>query len=106
MLNEPLIPLSQAPWHVPGSMRCPHRSTVVRWALRGVGRKKVKLETLMIGGRRYTSLSALARFICALSGPPTDQVPRSMGRPESVSGEKRDGITKEGCIGPGGGATQ
>lgn len=42
---------------VPGR---PHASTIWRWHRRGV--KGVRLETVLIGGRRYTSREALARF--------------------------------------------
>jgi len=39
----------------------PHISTVWRWIQRGV--RGVKLETVLIGGRRYTSNEALERFV-------------------------------------------
>ena len=41
----------------------PHLSTIHRWRLRGV--YGVKLETVMVGGRRYTSREALQRFAAA-----------------------------------------
>ena len=37
-----------------------NRSTVHRWRVRGA--RGVKLETLLVGGRRYTSEEALERF--------------------------------------------
>jgi hypothetical protein len=49
----------------------PHHSTALRWALRGV--KGVKLETVVIGGRRYTSDQAFARFVQRLNAAQTEQ---------------------------------
>jgi hypothetical protein len=40
-----------------------HVATVHRWRLRGV--RGVRLETIAIGGLRYTSREALERFITA-----------------------------------------
>jgi hypothetical protein len=57
MLNEHLISTTQATREVPGR---PHVSTVWRWINRGV--RGVKLETVMVGGRRFTSREAIARF--------------------------------------------
>ncbi|NLX56719.1 MAG: DUF1580 domain-containing protein [Planctomycetaceae bacterium] len=54
---ERLVPICDVPKMVPHR---PHISTVVRWWTRGV--KNQKLETLLLGGRRYTSAEALQRF--------------------------------------------
>jgi hypothetical protein len=64
LLDEELLPLAKA-----GELLAcrPHRSTVIRWADRGV--RGVRLTTVTIGGRRYTSRAALARFIARLNGP-------------------------------------
>ena len=43
----------------------PHVATLYRWWRRGV--RGIKLETVVIGGRRYTSLEALQRFADRLS---------------------------------------
>lgn len=43
----------------------PHVSTLHRWRLKGV--RGVKLETCLVGGRRYTSLEAMARFFAAIT---------------------------------------
>ena len=56
--DETLIPFQEAPRHIPGK---PHLSTIHRWRLTGV-RGGIKLETCLVGGRRYTSLEALQRF--------------------------------------------
>jgi hypothetical protein len=65
-LNEELFLLAQAAKHYPASDP-PHVCTFIRWALKGVGKDKVKLETVKIGGRRYTSRAALARFVARLT---------------------------------------
>jgi hypothetical protein len=59
---------------LPGS---PHVSTLYRWASRGV--KGVRLETVVVGGRRYTSAEALRRFAQRLTVDPSSRVPASAG---------------------------
>jgi hypothetical protein len=56
--TESLRLLNQATADVPGR---PHISTLIRWWRRGV--RGVKLETVLVGGRRYTSLEAIQRFV-------------------------------------------
>jgi hypothetical protein len=51
----------------------PHVSTLYRWAQRGV--KGVRLETVVVGGRRYTSVEALQRFAQRLTADPSPPVP-------------------------------
>ena len=53
-LEENLIRINEVPKHVPGR---PDVSTVYRWLNQG------KLESLMIGGRRWTSTEAIQRFV-------------------------------------------
>lgn len=53
-LDENLIRIAEVPKHLPGR---PDVSTVYRWLNQG------KLESLMIGGRRWTSVQAIARFV-------------------------------------------
>jgi hypothetical protein len=60
--REKLITLSQAANQVPWGKVDP--STPWRWAR---GRRGVKLETVLCGGRRYTSREALLRFFAATS---------------------------------------
>lgn len=55
--NEQLLTLSEAANTLPSR---PHSSTIHRWRLRGI--RGQRLETLLIGGRRYTSVEALGRF--------------------------------------------
>ena len=59
--NESIITLGEACRVVP-----PHgvsTATMARWIQRGVG--GVRLATIVIGGRRFTSREAIARFISA-----------------------------------------
>lgn len=72
MLDETLITLTEATKLLPGR---PHAATVWRFYARGV--KGVKLETIVSGGRRFTSREAIARFIArttaASNGAPLPQ---------------------------------
>ncbi len=65
-LSEESIRLGDASKHIPGR---PSHRTVWRWAGRGV--RGATLETYLVGGRRYTSLAAIARFLVALNTPRT-----------------------------------
>lgn len=78
--KEELIPLTQAPEHLPWGRqgRPVHVSTVWRWVYRGVG--GVKLESIKIGGTRYTSREALRRFLDQLNENKT-----GTGRMESAT---------------------
>jgi hypothetical protein len=62
ILNEQLLRLNEAAKRLPGQ---PHRSSLERWTHDGVRGRR--LETVLIGGRRYTSLEALQRFAAATS---------------------------------------
>jgi hypothetical protein len=78
--------LAKASPDVPGR---PHASTLLRWALRGV--KGVKLETVIVGGRRFTSLEAIQRFIERLSKPEASEHARQQrGRRNSQVEQELD----------------
>ncbi len=51
----------------------PSPATLYRWALKGV--RGIKLETVMMGGRRYTSDEAVDRFFARLSRPQMASTP-------------------------------
>jgi hypothetical protein len=72
LIGEQLQTLAEARVATPGK---PDPSTLWRWAHRGV--RGVRLETILIGGRRYTSAEAMARFIERLSVAPQDGVKRT-----------------------------
>ena len=56
--TEQIVPLADAAKLLPWK---PHIGTLHRWRLRGI--RGVKLETIRIGGRTFTSKAALRRFI-------------------------------------------
>jgi hypothetical protein len=62
--SERLVAINQAHQHVPGR---PHKSTIFRWALHGV--RGQKLDSLIAGGRRFTSIEAIERFCSRLTNP-------------------------------------
>src|SRR5436190_235143 len=83
LLAETLIPFSQAARELPGR---PHRATLHRWRSRGV--RGVKLETCLVGGRRFTSYEAIKRFSVEVTAasdglPPPALTPRA-GRDASA----------------------
>lgn len=60
--SERLISFNQAASFLPVGRR-PSAATWWRWSTKGV--RGVRLETLLIGGRRMTSREALLRFVAA-----------------------------------------
>lgn len=71
--GESWIPLSKASNFFPGR---PHRSSMWRFATKGI--RGVRLETIVSGGRRYTSREAVLRFVAATTAA-------ANGEPMSVS---------------------
>ena len=55
--NETVIPIAEAPKHIPGR---PSLATVWRWVLNGT--RAGKLESFLVGGRRFTTLQSIQRF--------------------------------------------
>ncbi len=64
--QEQPITLSQVPIHVPrrGGKKV-HSSTVYRWATKGARGRM--LESVLVGGIRYTTIEAVRRFLSANS---------------------------------------
>lgn len=60
--TERTISLTEAAKSLPGR---PHVSTLWRWVREG--RRGVRLETVAVGGRRFTSREALRRFVDRVS---------------------------------------
>lgn len=56
--TETLVPVNKIPSHFPGR---PHLATCWRFIQRGC--RGVKLETVLCGGKRFTSLEALQTFV-------------------------------------------
>lgn len=61
---EDLLSFCDAAKQIPGR---PHKLTIHRWAKEGV--RGVRLETVLICGKRYTSKAALNRFFNATASP-------------------------------------
>ena len=79
--SETTIPFSKAAGHIPGR---PHVSTLHRWRLDGV--RGAKLETFLVGGRRFTTQEAIARFLGHLNGTaPTPTERQERGREQRVA---------------------
>ena len=76
-LDETLIRIAEVPKHLPGR---PDVSTVYRWL------NKRKLESLMIGGRRWTSMEAIQRFV--------NNSTNGAATPSEVSERRRQEIEK------------
>ena len=55
--EEKLVSLADAAKTLPGR---PHVSTIWRWHTRGI--RGIRLETVVVGGRRFTSRESLQRF--------------------------------------------
>lgn len=62
--SEQLLTFQEAAQLLPEGRR-PRASTWWRWWK--VGRNGVRLETLVVGGRRYTTAESVARFALALT---------------------------------------
>ena len=78
--SEQVIALRDATTHLPRgpSGKKPHLATLYRWATRGVS--GTRLETIRVGGARYTSVEALQRFVDRLSDPPARSTPQASRR--------------------------
>ncbi len=86
--NETLIPISKAPAHIPSR---PHVATVWRWIKNGV--RGVTLDTIVIGGKRYTSREAIQRFMeatTAASSQPVGKAARSRSRQQAIERAERE----------------
>ena len=68
------IPLNEAGKFIPG--RRPHRATLWRWSLKGIccNGEIVKLGTVAIGGRRFTTKARIAEFLRACNSDASQPV--------------------------------
>ncbi len=76
--REQLVRLSRAV--IPGN---PHPATRWRWA--SVGVRGQRLETIVVGGQRFTSQEAVQRFLAALNDQPAPPPPQ---RAANAAGRK------------------
>lgn len=85
-LQESLVTLKAAAKLLPGT---PHYATLFRWAQKGC--RGARLETVLIGGIRYTSREALDRFIAGCSGLSSPvPVATSKQRERQIAAAKRE----------------
>ena len=86
ILSEQTVTLTEASRIFPGR---PHSSTLWRWHQRGC--RGIRLETAVIGGRRYTSREAIERFIGrtteARNGAPVNFKPSRQRQAEIAKAE-------------------
>lgn len=75
----------------------PHVATLVRWSLKGVGPRRVKLQTWKVGGRRYTTQEAIDRFVAQLSEENATAERLSARRGESIAEDERQ-LNAEGIV--------
>jgi hypothetical protein len=90
--SETLIGLPEASRRTVGK---PNLSTLHRWRLSGC--RGHRLETILIGGRRYTSLQAMERFFAAINGdaiatPALDAARELQTRKTAAALRERHGI--------------
>ena len=71
LLTEDLIPLNEIRKHLPKQdpPKRPSLNTIWRWINRGLG--GVKLESVKIGSKTFTTKQAVARFTTAAFSNPT-----------------------------------
>ncbi|MBI3817443.1 MAG: DUF1580 domain-containing protein [Planctomycetes bacterium] len=93
LLDETLISPLTATRLVPGQKKKVHVATVFRWM--SIGSRGVKLESVRVGGCRYTSREAILRFIVNCSRTPEQMctgeaqttAPKADSRTEKVLAE-------------------
>ena len=87
--TEELQSFETAP--IPGN---PHLGTRYRWTLKGV--RGVKLESLVIGNKRFTSAEAIGRFITQLNEPKTPTATVSKTRRAKQNSAARAALAEAG----------
>jgi hypothetical protein len=69
----------------------PNPATLWRWRTKGV--RGVKLETVLIGGRRYVSRAALRQFIDAVTAAASQAEGPAVSKPSNESKRQRPAET-------------
>ena len=92
--TEQLIPFTQAREAFPGGKRL-SLATLHRWRLNGV--RGTRLETILIGGSRYTSIEAIQRFIAA-QNPAMSPEPAITGKQRQKMAETANRLLAEAGI--------
>ncbi len=83
--SETLITLAQASERLPGR---PSLCAIWRWRTKGIRGRK--LESVVIGGRPYTSIEALARFAQHQGGRDTAPIRSPKQRERSIAQAERE----------------
>jgi Protein of unknown function (DUF1580) len=83
--SEKLLSFSEAAKTLPHRV---HLNTLHRWRLRGI--KGTKLETVLVGGRRMTSVESLHRFIAKCSGDPAPSESTPAKRRKEIDAAERE----------------
>ncbi|MCA9312358.1 MAG: DUF1580 domain-containing protein [Phycisphaerales bacterium] len=93
--DEQLIPLNDVPRRLPrrSNGRRIHIATIYRWAQRGC--RGVRLETVQVGGTKYTSPEALQRFFDRLGPDGGPDAPSGADRSPSESRRHVDQTLRE-----------
>ncbi len=73
-----------------------HVSTVVRWMATGVAGGSIKLESVKIGGKRYTSVEALERFAERCTTPDAEASSRSTRQRDQAAANAGDELAAMG----------
>jgi len=87
---EQLVSFDDAADYLPSN---PHRATVWRWSQRGV--RGVRLESVLVGGKRFTSREAIDRFLAASNDEqkrPGLQPGPNVNEPAVMEGRHTDGF--------------
>ena len=92
--TETLIPFNAAREAFPGGKRLALQ-TLHRWRLSGV--RGTKLETILIGGSRFTSAEAIRRFVAA-QNPAESAAPGITGRQRKTMAETANRLLAEAGI--------
>ena len=82
LTKERPVSFNGASRFLPDDLR-PHATTWWRWWKKG--RFGVRLETVVIGGRRYTTKAAVRRFITALTAASSGTVATTTTEPDKDS---------------------
>ena len=83
--TETLIDFAAAAREFPGRAVC--IQTLHRWRLNGV--RGIRLESCMIGGRRFTSQEAVARFVAAQNaGEPPPAISKQQRAKQSAAARR------------------
>jgi len=93
VVTEDLIPFCEARTAFPGGKRL-SLATLHRWRLHGV--RGTHLETVLIGGSRYTSSESISRFIAAQNATETSVPQFTPSQRQRMSEAARKELAKIG----------